>query len=163
MGLTWKTFLINERLLDASNNISSRLLVLPTELLIRIYQHAGRLDSLCLAMTSKRLIQVAALVSLKRPCRMAHPAEAVESRSRHYVKIEGLLKRMQPLNKQGLPTRSYALCCDCLRHRPTRRSFWRAKRQAKMRASVWDGAVTCWNRRYHLQCPECWWHNTPAP
>ncbi len=67
-----------------------------------------------------------------------------------------LLRRLMPLNARGRPSRAWAVCVDCLRYRPTKKSYWRAKQSVRVKTKTWGGVVKSWNMKYSLQCPECW-------
>ncbi|OCK78444.1 hypothetical protein K432DRAFT_301951 [Lepidopterella palustris CBS 459.81] len=146
----WKAFIIPQNLLNSPTILSSPFLVIPTELLIQIFRHADPLDQLCLALSCKVLLQTSALVSLKTLSLAGHRGLC------SCRKIEEFLKRVEPLDAHGKPKRSWGYCVDCIRYRPTRKSYWKGKHTGWLRTKHWEMAVTCWNVGYSLQCPECW-------
>jgi hypothetical protein len=130
--------------------LRSSPLLLPTEILIQIFYHADPLDQLSLALTSKNLLQISPYVSLKTLSPTGHRALC------SCRKMEELLRRVKPLDARGRPKRTWAVCCDCLRYRPTRKSYWKGKRKDWGSTDIWEYKVESWNRRSSLQCPECW-------
>jgi hypothetical protein len=46
-----------------------------------------------------------------------------------------------PLDARGRPKRTWAVCGDCLRYRPTRKSYWKAKQSVRVKTKTWDGVV----------------------
>ena len=109
--------------------------------------HVDSLDQICLALTCKRLLQISASVSVKTPSptRSLSPCPKMK-----------LLRRLMPLDARGRPKRTWAVCGDCLRYRPTRKSYWKAKQSVRVKTKAWEGVVKSWNVKYSLQCPECW-------
>jgi hypothetical protein len=100
----------------------------PTELLI----HADSLDPLCLALSCKRLLQISASVSVKIPSLTISLSSCPKTK---------LLRRLMPLDARGRPKRSWAVCGDCLRYRPTRKSYWKAKQSVWVKTKTWEGVV----------------------
>lgn len=130
--------------------LSAPLLLFPAELLLMVFDHAAPEDQLCLALTCRHLIQFSRALSLRIPSTTKH-------RSLPFCpRLDKLLRRLKPLNERGLPKRTLALCCSCLRYRPTRRSYWKAKQIVDASPKVWESVLRGWNSKYSAQCPECW-------
>ncbi|KAF1956820.1 hypothetical protein CC80DRAFT_593512 [Byssothecium circinans] len=133
----WKPFIIPPKVIDTPALLSS--LRLPSELLLMIFDHANRLDKICLALSCRHLLQVSALASLKVPPKCKHQG----------CYKEKLLKRVRPRDKRGNPKKSWGLCVDCMQYRPTKKSYWTTK-------LVDFGSSEVWNGKYSMQCPQCW-------
>ncbi|KAF2241474.1 hypothetical protein BU26DRAFT_525294 [Trematosphaeria pertusa] len=144
----WKPFIIPPTLIvtPALPFSSAPFLLLPTEILLLIFDQAGSLDKLCLALSCRHLLQVSALASLHVPFKCKHRGCCQEK----------LLKRLRPVDMRGKPKRSWRLCCDCMQYRPTKKSYWNKKLVTQRFEEAWGGAVRHWNTNYSLQCPQCW-------
>ncbi|KAF1994103.1 hypothetical protein P154DRAFT_502388 [Amniculicola lignicola CBS 123094] len=143
----WKSFKIPPDLIATPSLPSSPFLRLPTELLLMVLYQADPLDKICLAFSCRHLLQISALASAKVPCRCKPQCFSQE--------IEKLLKRVKPVDARGKSKRTWGFCIDCMRYRPTRKSYWNGKVTCGNWAA-WDRAVRCWNTKFSLQCPQCW-------
>ena len=95
----------------------------------------------------------------------------------HRETVEAVLRLVKPLNKAGRQRKAWHICVDCLQYRPTRKSYWKKKKEknvnwegegeekmedervkGKVWGGTWDGYVRMWNNRGLLQCPECKYH-----
>ncbi|KAF2787487.1 hypothetical protein K505DRAFT_329648 [Melanomma pulvis-pyrius CBS 109.77] len=150
--ISWKPFIIPQNSFAPKASPSSFLLLLPTELILLIFDHADPLDKLCFALSCQYILQISALASLKVPFqrKICGPG------CRCHLWIEGLLKRMKPVDARGKLKRSWALCIDCPQYRPTRKSYWNKKKSNCSSGKSWDIMVLRWNDKRSLQCPQCW-------
>ncbi|KAM5373289.1 hypothetical protein ACJZ2D_007118 [Fusarium nematophilum] len=136
-------------------NSSAPLVRLPNEIVLEIFSLVEHEDQLWLALTCKRLLQVSACVSIEIP-------SAVKHQFRPYCSnMHNFLKRVAPQDARGRPKKTVALCHDCLRYRPTRKTYWRGKKHEKCEESEqglpgWERAVEHWRDRFSTQCPQCW-------
>ncbi len=129
---------------------SSPLFRLPIEILIQIFKNTDNTDQLCLALTCKFLLQIAE--SLHLEVHSAREHELVTC----CTTMEDILRRIKPLNRRGQPSRAWHVCLDCVRYRPTRKSYWKKRRLEGVGDAVWKNCIDCWNNKYSLQCPDCW-------
>lgn len=150
-GRLWKPFVVPDHFLNSAGTASSPILCLPTEILVEIFNHAGPVDQLAFTLVCKHLLQVSTFVALKISSRVG---EEVSHRSNI---IEDLLRRIQPRNTAGRPSKAWSICVDCLQLRPTKRSYWQKKRPSRISESGWQKTVRAWNTHYSLQCPECYY------
>jgi hypothetical protein len=70
--------------------------------------------------------------------------------------MEELFRRVKPLDLRGRPKRSWAVCDDCLRYWPARRSYWKTKREDWVEMETCEWTVEDWSLRLSRQCPVCW-------
>lgn len=153
-------FVIPPDLLAAVPSVSSPLVRLPSELLLHLFSHTiDPLDQLCLALTCRRLLQVSSCLSMKIPSVAKHRYLSWRSCGR----ILPLLRRLAPVDTRGRPSRTLALCCDCLWYRPTRKSYWIKDgnryvlmEPGRFAQEFWDDKVSIWTSRFSFQCPACW-------
>ena len=142
---------------DAVPELSAAILHLPTEILLLIFHQAYRLDRLCLALTCKRLLQVSSLLPLHIPSVPRHRLH-VSTPATPCIGMVTLLRRLKLLGRTGRAKKTVALCCDCLRYRPTRKGFWNKDAKGLQEVGsmyAWEAKVASWNRRSSLQCPAC--------
>lgn len=141
--------------------VSSRLIRLPTELLLLLFSHIDDpIEQLCLALTCKRLLQVSSFVVVKIPSVSKHRYLPPPFCDRMLM----LMRRLAPSGARGLrQKRTLALCCDCLRYQSTKKSYWKkdGKRYTTAKPGVgawkiWDSTVWSWTSWYSFQCPACW-------
>ncbi|RKK27305.1 hypothetical protein BFJ66_g16720 [Fusarium oxysporum f. sp. cepae] len=115
-------FIIPQELLNAVPRIFSPLVRLPSELLLNLFSHVtDPIDQLCLALTCRRLLQISSSLAVKIPSVSKHkylPPPLCHG-------MLSLLRRLAPLDARGRPKRTSALCCDCLRYLPTKKSYWK--------------------------------------
>ncbi|MCJ1243467.1 hypothetical protein MMC30_000664 [Trapelia coarctata] len=152
----WKPFIVPQNLRTSPTSHSSPFLRFPTEILVQIFQQADPLDKVSLALACKNLLQISSLVSLKTLYPIEHKA-ACSCRE-----MEKFLIRIKPLNARGREKKTWAVCVDCMRYRPTRKSYWKRKRGHWVNTKHWESLLWSWNAKYSLQCPECWaeeWSN----
>jgi hypothetical protein len=151
-------------LLTSASRRSSSLERLPAELLVKIFNEAGHLDQLALALSSKHLLDVSTLADIKISSCAGKPQDREN--------MEALLKIVQPLGKTGLPNRTWIVCLDCFRWRPRKQAYWREQVyrlpyrdswkdvESFWKVAVeehWENKVAQWKRHSLLQCPECWY------
>jgi len=115
-----------------------------------IFHHGDEVDQLCLALACKKLLQTSTVISLKTLRPIEHKA-ACPCRS-----MERLLTRIKPLNGRGCEKKSWAVCYDCMRYRPTMKSYWKGKRGDWVSKESWEDFVKSWEKRSLVQCPQCW-------
>lgn len=148
-----------EQLLNAVPELPPPLVRLPSELLLHLFSHiTDPIDQLCLALACRRLLQVSSFLRVKIPSVAKHrylPPPLCH-------RVLSLLRRLAPLDVRGRPKRSSALCCDCLRYRPKKKSHWKndGERYAIMEPGIdvweiWDNRVSSWTSSYSFQCPAC--------
>src|SRR2546423_4256398 len=151
--------LTRSQFVDSAWTRSSLLSLLPTELLVQIFNHAGLLDQLALALTCKYLLQVSTFVCLKISSLTGKSVSCRRST------MEELLRIVRPLYA-GRPKRAWHICVDCLQYRPTRKSYWnnywKKKQASGLSATIWESMVAHWNSRSSLQCPECYYDECVA-
>ncbi|SCN82888.1 unnamed protein product [Fusarium fujikuroi] len=116
-------FIIPQELLSAVPTISSRLVRLPTELLLILFSHVtDPIDQLCLALTCRRLLQISSFLVVKIPSVSKHRYLPPPFCDRMFM----LMRRLAPSGALGRrQKRTLALCCDCLRYQPTKKSYWK--------------------------------------
>ncbi|KAH7175909.1 hypothetical protein EDB81DRAFT_751347 [Dactylonectria macrodidyma] len=153
-------FKVPTELLKSAPQGSSTLVRFPSELLVNLFTHvANPIDELCLALTCKRFLQVSTFWELKIPSVAKH----------RYLPppfcpyILSMMRRLAPLDSHGRLKRTTALCCDCLRYRPLRKSYWKedGKRYSlevppEDADEPWDDRVSIWKSKTSFQCPTCW-------
>ncbi|TQV95174.1 CLN3 protein [Cordyceps javanica] len=140
--------------------ISCALLSLPSETLIAIFQLLDPIDAVCLALASKHLLHVSAMVTIMVPSVAKHRNVLPSTCKLIYE----LLWRFTPKVDRKVwrdAKKKFGLCCDCLRHRPKKKAHWtifaqKYKRTRGVKADSWRHAVAQWNRRNTAQCPECY-------
>lgn len=140
--------------------VSSRLVRLPSELLLILFSHIDDpIEQLCLALTCRRLLQISSFRVVKIPSISKHRYLPPPFCYRMF----SLLRRLAPLDARGRPKRTLALCCDCLWYRPTRKSYWKKDGERYTTAKpgigaweIWDSRVSAWTSSYSFQCPACW-------
>jgi hypothetical protein len=133
------------------------LLQLPVELLLEIFSHAGPEDQLCLALSCRWLLHI----STARPLLIS---SAAGHRSLPFCpRGQSLLRRIKPLDARGRQKRTLALCCDCLRYRPRRLSYWKGTTMADESGPCWSWVLQSWKSTYSAQCPECWSYERRRP
>ncbi|KAI9833986.1 MAG: hypothetical protein M1826_005891 [Phylliscum demangeonii] len=76
--------------------------------------------------------------------------------SGHQEEMEKLLRLVRPLTAKGRRRRAWDPCVDCLRYRPTRKSYWITKDHGKLSEALWETWLQRWTSGYSMQCPECW-------
>lgn len=131
---------------------SAPLLRLPAEVLLKIFSYtAGSTDQLCFALACRLLLQTSTLLaSLQIPSAPKH-------RTRGYcIRTSDLLVRLKPRDARGRAKTAWALCCICLRYRPTRLPYWKGKPRADASEERWSDVVRSWKSRDSAECPECW-------
>ncbi|KAI1398885.1 hypothetical protein F4819DRAFT_467001 [Hypoxylon fuscum] len=149
-------FIIPQQLLNVPCSLSARITELPTELLVGIFKHLKAEDRLCLALSCKRILQSSSMVSIRIPLvakHRLHPSPICPA-------MLSLLRRLAPQDALSHSRKKkLSLCCDCLRYRPKRKSYW--KKEGKRyptenpHAGVWEDIVMSWNSEYSFQCPSC--------
>ena len=135
---------------DSAGTQSCPFFSLPVEILLEIFDHADALDQIMLALSCKTLLRVSTRVRMKI---LLHAEHAISCQS---SMLEQLLRRIRPLSKLGRPKRSWAVCLDCFRYRPIRKSYWKKKEQFfAVEKLFWENKVNGWSMDISLQCPEC--------
>ncbi|KAI1501063.1 hypothetical protein F5X99DRAFT_383770 [Biscogniauxia marginata] len=152
----WDAFRIPQMLESSPEIQRSRLLSLPTEILLQVFSDAGPVDKLCLALTCKRLLHVSAMIPLKIPSAAKHRKRL----SLACPAMLGIVRFFKPVDARGRPKKTLALCCDCYRYRPKRQSYWKGVRKnyptdSSCLAGYMD-VVPSWSSGYSFQCPACW-------
>ncbi|QLI68939.1 uncharacterized protein G6M90_00g055190 [Metarhizium brunneum] len=140
--------------------ISCPLVRLPTEVLLRIFQEADPIDAVCLALASKRLVQVSAMLKIRVPSVAKHRYTLPSSCDEIYQ----LIRRFQPQvdrYKWAGGERKFGLCTDCLQYRLRASKHWKPlagkyHRTRGVSAKGWAAAVERWRRDLRTQCPECY-------
>jgi F-box domain. len=133
------------------------LLCLPVEVLVEIFNWCDYLDRMCFAMVCRRLLQVSSLVRIRIPSVIKHQFLPPSTCPHIFL----LLRRIEPRDDQGQRDRTLGLCCDCLRRRTRRKSFWgkyedEYSTKLEKILNYWQNAVRHWHDGYSFQCPECW-------
>lgn len=150
--------LTHTQILAGEALISCPLLALPTEVLLCVFEQADPIDAVCLALASKRLLQVSSLLTISVPSVAKHrniqPSTCKD--------IYHLLWRFEPLCDRRVYNREkkFGLCCDCLQYRPKKKVHWRLfaakyKRTRGVSGEQWKEAVKQWSGP-GAQCPECY-------
>lgn len=138
--------------------MSCPLVRLPTEVLLRIFEQAKPIDAVCLALASKRLVQVSTMLTIRVPSVAKH-------RCTHWSScpdIYKLLRRFQPrVDRYKVHDTKFGLCCDCLRYRLRKPAHWKPfarkyRRTRGVTAARWNTIVDGWRTHYYAQCPECY-------
>ncbi|KAG8411741.1 hypothetical protein J3458_022518 [Metarhizium acridum] len=146
-------------LLSGPSALSCALLRLPTEILLRIFEQAKPIDAVCLALASKRLLQVSAMLTIMVPSVAKHRYTRPSSCSMIYM----LIRRFQPLVDRYNWTSNgkFGLCTDCLQYRLRDSKHWKPfarkyRRTRGVSAKNWAVAVELWRHHERTQCPECY-------
>ncbi len=73
-----------------------------------------------------------------------------------------LLGRLRPRDSRGRVDRTWNLCLDCCRYRPTRRGFWAAQLArtdtsgwSRPEGELWQSSVKWFAAGIKVQCPDC--------
>ncbi|KAH9903864.1 hypothetical protein F4778DRAFT_102490 [Xylariomycetidae sp. FL2044] len=156
----WSAFIVPPMLLESSPTPQqSGIQSLPTELLLQIFSYAGLAGRFSLALTCKRLLQVSSMTTLAIPSAAKHRA------AYHSAPCTGMLDMMRlcaPLDARGHRKKTLALCCDCFRYRPKRKSYWKRARKHYPTPSdssylqFYMNFVQSWSSGSAYQCPTCW-------
>ncbi|KAH7157831.1 hypothetical protein B0J13DRAFT_650521 [Dactylonectria estremocensis] len=153
-------FKVPTELLNAVSQGSSTLVRFPSELLVNIFTHlANPVDELCLALSCKRLLQVSTFWTLKIPSVEKHRF----LRPPFCLSMLSMMRRLAPVDSKGRLKQTTGLCCDCLRYRPLKKTFWKEDgKRYKLEVPPehadehWDDRVSIWKSKFSFQCPECW-------
>ncbi|EGU83461.1 hypothetical protein FOPG_11843 [Fusarium oxysporum f. sp. conglutinans race 2 54008] len=150
-------FVVPQQLSQVKRDQSALFKTLPNEILLEITSYIEVEDRLCLGLTCKSLFY--------RLCQSTdfHIISAsghAYSDIPYCSHIKDLLKRMRPLTPKGQPKRTMALCCDCLRYRPKRVTYWKEMISKKNLRSLdlcaANDAAESWCTGESIQCPGCW-------
>lgn len=142
------------QLLDTLQNASRAppLLQLPTEILIAIFEEVSYLDQLALAVSSKHLLHVSTLVTLKTNKFAGNPLSP--------WRMQAILIRLL-----SPTTTAWKICSACSLYRPTRKKYWKAKADLH----GWDlgkagkevpmtERISGWkHNKTDTVCPDCIW------
>ncbi|KAI0434577.1 hypothetical protein F5Y09DRAFT_235464 [Xylaria sp. FL1042] len=143
---------------------SSPVLTLPNEVLLEIFLHVDPLERLLLALTCKRLLAIASLVTIRIPSADLHRYGSNNCRA-----MVALLQMIQPLDQHGQPDeKAWGICGYCYRHRPKDKKYWEGRKSEPARRAMLIGekarygdAVEVWCAKWTIpyKCPECWCEN----
>lgn len=162
------------QVLTQSGTQSSRLLELPPETLINVFEEADPLDRVALALTCKSLLSVAILHKIKTIEPKSHRAPWSNNPAWEFTDFEStrpececrlmedLLKQIWPLNAKGRKDHTIQICVDCLRLLPKRKGYWIVT-LTKLQNKYWTAdAVEDWvyatkmfSSGVKIQCPRC--------
>ncbi|KFA76698.1 hypothetical protein S40288_10927 [Stachybotrys chartarum IBT 40288] len=157
---------ISPELLAITNvDRTSRLLVLPLEIMMLIFSHANLEDQVAIALSCKSLLRIAFTCHLQLPNPEAHRAtwrRNPEQSTCNCGILPTILQRFRPRDARGRTSRSWTLCVDCLQYRPTRKAYWSRKLATlnirdwgKPEGQMWQAAVKWFAMGVKLQCPPC--------
>ncbi|KAH7241154.1 uncharacterized protein BKA55DRAFT_596505 [Fusarium redolens] len=144
-------FVVPRQLLQVKQDQSALFKTLPNEILLEITSYIEVED------TCKSLFY--------RICLSANFRILSASGHRHRdlefcAHLKNLLKRMRPLTPKGLPKRTMAICCDCVRYRHKRVAYWKKiiskKNLRSLDLCAANDAAESWCTGESMQCPRCW-------
>ncbi|KAL1958528.1 hypothetical protein VTO42DRAFT_4392 [Malbranchea cinnamomea] len=143
--------------MDAQSG-SHLLRLLPADIITLIFDESDPSDQLALALSCKRLLNIATLIHLKYNAATAVLASPDE-REKRAETIARCLFRIG--GELGHPLQAWRLCAQCLRYRPTAEKYWDAKMDDKKgprrryRKECSEQAIVEWNRGEEWECPTC--------
>lgn len=147
---------------------------MPPEILKNVFDYCTVADQIILAVSSKRLLSVAALCRVQVPNRHAHIAPWVHQESHRGNHLPccrcrnmgDILRRFRPRSAQRRVNRAWGICVDCMRYLPTRKRYWSSALSSvlgsgnlavwgRAEEEMWEFAVHCFRQGVKIQCPQC--------
>ncbi|KAL3455353.1 hypothetical protein BJX64DRAFT_272607 [Aspergillus heterothallicus] len=141
---------------------SSRLLALPTELLLNIYAQLENdpITQVCFAMSSRRTLEISSMSPIYTCC----IAPGTPNRANLLLAIHPLTTSLF-LTVHRTLSPAWHICLKCGKLKPTSAEYWAVKKircaeLLHIRDWEWDRAVRNFDMKTVMACPACdlaWW------